>query len=95
MKHWSDFMPKRTHTVKRMAKFSNGLLFESEQKKIELLNAVRNHQEHERQIIDQVASHYDNETELKKAIELAVKKADTWNTSPVLELQNPNNKKTL
>lgn len=95
MKHWSDFIPKRTHAIKRMAKISNSLSFESEQKKIELLNAVRNHQEHERQIIDQVASQYDNETELQKAIELAVKKADTWNTSPVLDLQNPNKKKTL
>lgn len=95
MKHWSDFIPKKTHTIKRMAKISNSLLFESEQKKIELLNAVRNHQEHEREIIDELASQYENENALKKAIELAVKKAHAWNTSPVLELENPNKKKTL
>lgn len=95
MKHWSEFIPKRTHTIKRMAKISNSLLFESEQKKVELINSVHNHQEHERQIIDELANQYDNKTDLKTAIELAVKTAHAWNTSPVLELENPNKKKTL
>lgn len=92
MKHWSEFIPKRTQATKRLAKISNSLLFDVEQKKIELKVANEAHQENEQEIINKLGKHYRDEMEFKRDLEKAITQAGIWNNTPVLELNNPNNK---
>lgn len=92
MKHWSEFIPKRTQETKRLAKISNSLLFDVQQKTIELKTINEAHQENEQEIIKKLGKHYSDQLEFKRAIEMAIVQAGKWNSTPVLELKNPNNK---
>lgn len=83
MKHWSEFLENKTHETKRLGKMSNAFLFDVKQKEIELKAATESHQETEREIVKKISKHYNSETELKQAIELAISKATNWNNSPI------------
>lgn len=93
MKHWIDFIPKRTQATKRMAKISNSILFEVQQKTIELKALNEAHQENEHEIIKLLEKQYADKLQIKRAIETAIVQSGNWNNTPVLELKNPNNKK--
>lgn len=83
MKHWSEFLPTRTHATKRLSKIANALTFEVQQKEIELSNAKTNLERLELQISNKIAENYNSECEFENAILSAKNKAKKWNNEPI------------
>ncbi|OWP81642.1 hypothetical protein BWK63_04990 [Flavobacterium covae] len=83
MKHWSEFLPQRTHVTKRLAKMANALTFEVQSKELELQNAKANLERFELQICNKIAGNYQSECEYENAIIGAKHKADKWNNEPI------------
>ncbi|MBF7091120.1 hypothetical protein IUY40_06170 [Flavobacterium sp. ALJ2] len=83
MKHWSDFINNRTHSLKRLGKLANTLTFEVQSKEFELQNAKLNLERFEAQICNKIAGNYSSECEFENAILSAKYKADLWNNEPI------------
>jgi hypothetical protein len=94
MKHWIDFLTKRTHNTKRMGKISNSIMFDIQQKEIELQNIKQTHQQNEQNIITEMSNLYKDPGAFKKELETALFKAKVYNNTPVLELNNNNKPNT-
>ncbi|WP_123906896.1 hypothetical protein [Flavobacterium columnare] len=92
MKHWSNFLTKKTLEIKRLGKIASTMSYEVQCKELELQNAKANLDRLELQICGKIASNYNNEIDYENAISQAQNKARIWNSTPVTELQNPNKK---
>ena len=90
MKHWIEFLDKKTHDTKRLGKISNSLLFEKQQKEIELKALEDSLHKVQTEILDKLKPNYSNEKTMIYAMASAKVKADKWNATPTNELQNPN-----
>ncbi|MFV8335191.1 hypothetical protein ACNQF7_03780 [Flavobacterium sp. RSP29] len=93
MKHWIEFLEKKTHDTKRLGKISNSLLFEKQQKEIELKALEESLHKLQTEILAQLQPNYSDEKTMVYAVVRAKSKADKWNNTPTIELQNPNQKK--
>jgi hypothetical protein len=92
MKHWIEFLDKRTHDTKRLGKIANSLLFEKQQKEIELKGLEETMSIVQLEILDKLKPLYSTEKSMILATIEAKVKADKWNATPTTELQNPNKK---
>ncbi|WP_269686503.1 hypothetical protein [Flavobacterium lacustre] len=90
MKHWIEFLDKKTHNTKRLGKIANSVLFEKQQKEIELKGLEESLQSIQTEILAQLEPNYKEPKEMVYAIVKAKSKADKWNATPTNELQNPN-----
>lgn len=93
MKHWIEFLEKKTHDTKRLGKIANTLLFEKQQKEIELKGFEETEATINAEIVKQLLPFYSCNEHLITEIVKAKKRAEEWNTTPTIELQNPNQKK--
>lgn len=93
MKHWIEFLEKKTHDTKRLGKIANSLLFDKQQKEIELKGLEESEAHINAEIVKQLLPFYSCPEHMVHEVVKAQKKADEWNTTPTIELQNPNNKK--
>jgi hypothetical protein len=93
MKHWIEFLAIKTHDTKRLGKIANSLLFEKQQKEIELKGLEETMSIVQVEILDKLKPFYSTEKSMILATIEAKVKADKWNATPTTELQNPNNKK--
>jgi len=92
MKHWIEFLDKKTHDTKRLGKIANSLLFEKQQKEIELKGLEETINDMETKILDKLKAFYNIEKKMITAIFEAIEKAEKWNSTPTLEIKNPNKK---
>jgi len=83
MKHWIEFIPNKSHTLKRLGKLANSLTFEVESKTLELNNAKDNLERFETKVCNAIASNYSDQTEFENAILNAKHKAELWNNEPI------------
>lgn len=93
MKHWIEFLESKTHDTKRLGKIANSLLFEKQQKEIELQGLEQSLHNIQTEILSKLEPNYSNTKIMVCAVVSAKAKADKWNTTPIVELQNPNKKK--
>lgn len=93
MKHWIEFLEKKTHDTKRLGKIANSLLFDKQQKEIELKGLEESEALINAEIVKQLLPFYSGPEHMVREIVKAQKKAGEWNTTPTIDLQNPNNKK--
>lgn len=84
MKHWSEFLENKTHSIKRMAKLASPLTFEVQSKELELQNAKLNLERFETQICNKISGGYSDQSEFENAISNAKHKADLWNNEPII-----------
>jgi chaperone required for assembly of F1-ATPase len=90
MKHWIEFLDKKTHDTKRLGKIANSVLFEKQQKEIELKGLEESLQSIQSEILAKLEPNYSNTKAMVYAMVQAKSKADKWNATPTNELQNPN-----
>ena len=93
MKHWIEFLQKKTHDTKRLGKIANSLIFDKQQKEIELKGLQETEAIVNAEICKQLLPFYSCAEHMVREIVKAQKKAGEWNTTPTIELQNPNHKK--
>jgi hypothetical protein len=93
MKHWIEFLEKKTHDTKKLGKIANSLLFEKQQKEIELQGLEESLSIVQTDILNKLKTNYKDQEVMILAVIKAKKKADEWNNTPTIELQNPNHKK--
>ena len=93
MKHWSEFLPTRSHYTNKLGKMANTLNFEIQSRELELESIKQSFEKIELQISDQIASNYPNEQEYTNAIESAKTKAIAWNKSPITTHKHENQKR--
>ncbi len=92
MKHWIEFLDKKNHDTKRLGKIANSLLFDKQQKEIELKALEESLQHIQAEILAQLEPNYSDAKTMVFAMVKAKGKADKWNATPTNELQNPNKK---
>lgn len=93
MKHWVEFLEKKTHETKRLGKIANSIFIDKQQKEIELkgleeMEAITN-----AEIFKLLLPFYSCNEHLITEIVKAQKSAQAWNATPTIKLQNPNRKK--
>lgn len=93
MKHWIEFLPNKTHETKRMGKIATSIEFEKQNKEIELKGLEETEAVINAEIVKQLLPFYSCNEHLITEIVKAQKQAEIWNTTPTIELQNPNLKK--
>jgi hypothetical protein len=93
MKHWIEFLEKKTHDTKRLGKISNSLLFDKQQKEIELKAIEESLQSIQNEILAQLEPKYSNTKTMIYEMVKAKGKADKWTATPTNELQNLNKTK--
>lgn len=93
MKHWIEFLPNKTHETKRLGKIVTSIEFEKQQKEIELQSLEERLSLLQTDILNKLDKHYTSSEVMILEVIKAKKAADQWNTTPTLELQNPNSKK--
>ncbi len=83
MKHWIEFLEKRTHEAKRLGKRVNALDFEvlEARQNLEMYEKQRN--EVEAQIYNLIEPLYIDNTECTEAILQAKEKANKYNSEPM------------
>ena len=92
MKHWIDFLEKRTHEAIRMGKITNSLVMSKQHKEIELKAIDEAISIYETSILNKLAPNYENNQVMILEVIKAKKKAENWNTTPTNKLKNPTSK---
>lgn len=89
MKHWSNFLKHRTHSILRMGKMINGLHFELidlEIQKIKLKKAIKEQKRVIRafgaEIDECIMSYYPSKKAYEADKQRAKEKANEWNNTP-------------
>lgn len=95
MKHWIEFVEGKTRNTQKVGKMAIAFLYELREKEILYKNALSNCKKIEKEITDLLAERHTDKDKLNVLIDTAKQKADIHNATPVNELKNPNNKKTL
>ena len=83
MKHYSEFLEPMTHELKRIAKLANTLVYEVQEKEMNLKNAKENLSRMELLIENKISSNYNNQLDFENAICKAKHKAKKYNTEPI------------
>jgi hypothetical protein len=93
MKHWSNFLKKKTHEINRLSRIARAFQNDIAYKQAELQSQKNGLHQLELQIVEVAKPLYENEIEVIKDIQLARETSAVYNKTPTDKLKNPNQKK--
>lgn len=93
MKHWIEFIEKRSHKARRLGKLVNSYDFEILDAENQLAMYQDRKRHTEKLIYDLLRDFYPSFEALEEAVQQAKEKADQWNAEP-LKNHKPQQEKT-